>query len=489
METNSVFLRSRVDDPAQRAALARRVAELLQGTLERCEHSAFDDWMTWLDRLMRQALPVASVRAQGGWEGPEDVPLTLFLEEVVHESRLREIASPDVLLRSWSNFKRIHRTASDRTARLWVAMASDASYSRDASWINDLVDSMVSRVSCECCDGLFFYSDMATAYGGNLVCESCRDEHYTYSERYGDWVANDGAVDARDERGRRCVIHTDDPSFHWDEDAETYVHEDYRPASIIGDYHSSKAHQVLQSDDWTAAHNGRHLGVELEVESTGARDRVEIANALHREINGGLFGRRVFFERDGSLHDGFEIISQPMSLPALRDLFGFLRDPSLVRGLRSHRTSTCGLHIHVSREGLNNITIARAVTFVHAPENDAFLTALARRYNTQYCRYLEKDLENAAYPGDRYEAVNLTGRHTIEFRVFRGSLKYEAVIAAAEFCHALLEYCARPDLEPAGLNAAAFVNWCAREHASQTAILRDYVAQRAGGLFQHSEAA
>jgi hypothetical protein len=121
--------------------------------------------------------------------------------------------------------------------------------------------------------------------------------------------------------------------------------------------------------------------------------------------------------------------------------------------------------------------------------NDAFIQALARRYNTGFCNIRDKDLETAHLPGDRYEAINLTGRETIEFRIFRGSLKYEAVIAAVEFCHALLEYCARPETAAGGLNAQAFIRWCANHLTNETAILRSYVNDRMAGLFQHSEAA
>ena len=123
------------------------------------------------------------------------------------------------------------------------------------------------------------------------------------------------------------------------------------------------------------------------------------------------------------------------------------------------------------------------------PQNDAFVTALARRYNTSYCKVAEKDIELAHLPGDRYEAINLTGRATIEFRIFRGSLKYEAVVAAVEFCHAILEFCARPETSATALNARAFLAFCASQLEEETRTLRAYVDQRTAGIFRHSEAA
>jgi hypothetical protein len=222
------------------------------------------------------------------------------------------------------------------------------------------------------------------------------------------------------------------------------------------------------------------MGVELEVEGY-SRDPEEAARAIHQSVNGGMFGRHVFFERDGSLSSGFEMITHPQSLPAHRELFTFLRDPALVRGLRSHRTTTCGLHVHVSRSGLSNLTIARAVTFVNDPGNDAFITAIARRYSTSFCKVVEKDVETAHLSADRYEAINLTGRETIEFRIFRGSLKYEAVISAIEF--------SRAETGSSALNAHAFLAYCANHLETETRVMRAYVADRTAGLFQHSEAA
>lgn len=343
--------------------------------------------------------------------------------------------------------------------------------------------------SCDHCDEFFQDSELQRRHGGGRICSSCRDSSYQYSDRYDAWVHDDCVRNALDEDGERCIIDEDDSEFHWDEELDRYVHDDYEPPSrsVIKSYHHSKPFFSVRRDTWVEQH-ARALGVELEVEGH-AVDPATAARAIHDHVNGGEFGRHVFFERDGSLSNGFELISQPMSVPALRETFQFLREPSLVRGLRSHRTSTCGLHVHVTRAGLSNLTIARAVTFVNDSGNDAFIQALARRYNTGFCNIREKDLETAHLPGDRYEAINLTGRETIEFRLFRGSLKYEAVIAAIEFCHALLEYCARPETAAGGLNAQAFIRWCANHLTDETAILRSYVNDRMAGLFQHSEAA
>jgi hypothetical protein len=51
-----------------------------------------------------------------------------------------------------------------------------------------------------------------------------------------------------------------------------------------------------------------------------------------------------------------------------------------------------------------------------------------------------KDRYRGARGGDRYNAVNLQNLHTVEIRMFKGSLKPERVRSGIQFCHAAIEY-------------------------------------------------
>lgn len=475
---DSGFFFSRVRDPARSAVLADRIAQRL--ALADSSHD-FARWMRLFSDCLHRALPP-------GGDAPVDDALAEFVRYVANSSSQWNVRAPVMLSRFWDR-ERNHRGVENHVLRGWLDEANTTG-EFDREWMIDAIDERGDRDVCESCGDQFFIDELERTYNDNYVCESCREDHYTFSSRYDVYVQNDDIRDALDQRGRRCLIHCDDEAFHYDEEADEWMHEDYEgpSRSVIREYHASKHHQRPIEDAWAIAHN-RYFGVELEVEVVGDRSRDDCAGAIHERTNGGVMGSKFFFERDGSLANGFEVISQPMSLPAIRAAFEFLREPELVAGLRSHRTSTCGLHVHVSRTGLSNLTIARAVTFVNDPGNDAFVTALARRYNTGFCRYVEKTIETAHLPGDRYEAVNLTGSKTIEFRIFRGSLKFEAVIAAVEFCHALLQFCAREATGASSLNARSFLAFCARSMPDETAVMREYVSQRTNGVFNHSEAA
>ncbi len=115
-------------------------------------------------------------------------------------------------------------------------------------------------------------------------------------------------------------------------------------------------------------------------------------------------------------------------------------------GYRSHQTDTCGLHIHVNRDafGENQAEqediIAKILFFIekHWAEMLRFSRRNEYNMNRWSARYgLEKTgkeiLEKAKESGyGRYVAVNLRNYSTIEFRLFRGTLKLNIFLATLQ---------------------------------------------------------
>lgn len=368
----------------------------------------------------------------------------------------------------------------------WIELSCE-----DNVEVIDWMQDELNLVRCEDCEEWEFDDFTSTTYGDACVCRECIDESYTYLDRYEAYVHVDSIVRAIDEDGDEVSIHGNDDDFSWNEEAGMRVHYNYNyeppEPEVIGSYHSSKSRIRLQRDDWTKEHK-RFLGVELEVEMADRyAERSYKARQLNELINGGDVGKKVFFENDGSLTNGFEVVTNPMSLPAHRELWKWLQDKSATKGLISHKgrdslnSSSCGLHVHVNRDSLTKLQIAKMVAFVNNPDNQEFITALARRYGqaaTGYCRIKadKAKVGKAAQSEDRYEAVNVTPRHTIEFRIFRGTLKYESLVAAIEFVHALCEYTARcGDCSVSDLGYEAFLKFAETKLPKETQTLRSYV--------------
>ena len=122
-------------------------------------------------------------------------------------------------------------------------------------------------------------------------------------------------------------------------------------------------------------------------------------------------------------------------------------------GYRSHQTSTCGLHIHVNRNCFGedreeqDVVIARILYFVEHHWNELLRFSRRTEYsmNRWAARYgFEKtgrEILDKAKKGNngRYAAVNLMNWATIEFRLFRGTLKYNTFIAALELVNAICD--------------------------------------------------
>ena len=123
-------------------------------------------------------------------------------------------------------------------------------------------------------------------------------------------------------------------------------------------------------------------------------------------------------------------------------------------GYTSHQAGTCGLHVHVNRnafgctEGLQDACIARILYFFE--KNWEELLKFSRRTQSQLnqwaARYGYKDqpreiLDHAKKGGGcgRYSCVNLQNYNTIEFRIFRGTLKYNTLIATLQLVDRVCE--------------------------------------------------
>ena len=132
-------------------------------------------------------------------------------------------------------------------------------------------------------------------------------------------------------------------------------------------------------------------------------------------------------------------------------------EKAITLGYRSHQTSTCGLHIHVNRSCLGEThdeqedVISRILFFVetHWAELLKFSRRSEYSMNRWAARYgyekTGREILDKAKKGNngRYAAVNLMNWATIEFRLFRGTLKYNTLIAAIELVNEICDLAIR----------------------------------------------
>lgn len=272
-------------------------------------------------------------------------------------------------------------------------------------------------VICDHCGSRIFVED-DEGNGRISLCNRCFSNFYTTCDRCGRLIRNEDAY------------------YPDDDDDIPYCHSCYEEHSLIHHY-SFKPDPVFYGD------GDRFFGVELEVDcggesSSNAKKMLDIANESVWHI---------YCKHDGSLDEGFEIVTHPMTLDYHSNSMPW---QSVLRklkemGYRSHQTSTAGLHVHVNRDSLGctyheqEETIARILYLVEKFWEE--LVKFSRRTLAQLdrwaARYGFKDspqdiLKTAKGGYGRYTSVNLSNEETVEFRIFRGTLKYDSILATLQ---------------------------------------------------------
>lgn len=284
---------------------------------------------------------------------------------------------------------------------------------------------------CECCNEYF---DTTEDCGDNStwLCRECYERNYCNCEECGCLVLND---ESYYDESRGC--HYCEECFY--KIRRNIIHEyGYKP--------SSNFHKMKQET------SPRYFGVELEVDDEG--EDVDNAEKLLNIANCD-FEENIYIKHDSSLEEGFEIVSHPMTLNYHMNEMDWesLMKEAVSMGYNSHNTSTCGLHIHVDRESLGKTTSDRDaaianIIYLFEKFWDKF-TIISRREERKLkkwanCYGLDTDYSptemlEKANTYDRYHAVNLNNYHTIEFRLFKGTLKYDTFVATLQLVDTICE--------------------------------------------------
>lgn len=287
-------------------------------------------------------------------------------------------------------------------------------------------------VICSVCRERLWNDDNA-GNDSTPLCQHCYDRYYTSCIRCGSLIREEDAryhLDDEDEEEPLC-------ESCYSRTARTKLIQDYyyKPEPIF--YGEGK----------------RFLGVELEIDGSGEIDGH--AGAILEAANGnGL--THLYCKHDGSLEDGFELVTHPMTLVYHQREMPWDRilHKAIGMGYKSHQAGTCGLHVHVNRNAFGiteeeqEACIARILYFFekHWEELLKFSRRTQRQLDRWAARYGYKEqpreiLEHAkkGYHAGRYTCVNLQNDSTIEFRIFRGTLKLNTLIATLQLVDRICE--------------------------------------------------
>ena len=338
---------------------------------------------------------------------------------------------------------------------------------------------MEEKIYCSVC-GEEISRDEATYFEAEWYCESCLDEFTYVCDHCGRRVHNDHTVSDDDTTLCEycfdnhyyrcyecdCIIPVSD-SYYDDEDGNYYCYECYHKDGI----QAIRSYNYKPSPIFHGMEN-RYFGVELEVDNGGhsKKNAQRILDVANEEFT------NIYIKADGSITDGFEIVTHPCTLEYHSKILPWKDIMNELIDLRylSHKTSTCGLHCHINRTSLGETreiqdeVIARILYFVehHWNEMLKFSRRTERQIEQWASRYGRKNnptefIDNVkkSYDFSRYKCINLLNYNTIEFRIYRGTLRYNTFIATLqltnEICNTAVEL---TDEEMTNLTWTGFIN-------------------------------
>jgi len=354
-------------------------------------------------------------------------------------------------------------------------------------------------VICERCDTVgSIRDDFYSIDDHQMWCETCTNNHAHWCD-YHDGHFTGYTYSAEDSGMTFCEMCFND-NTHYCEVCETaYLegcdnnHDDEVDSRIIHDY-SYKPDPIFHS---SPDENTRlYFGIEVETESSGSENygnRREAAEFAYRLEQNNL----AYIKSDGSLECGFEVVTHPMThsfymnnATLLWDTISRLKSE---HGMMAWGTNTCGLHIHISRNGFS--TGSHQHRFLQLVYNNRELyEVLAGRSATHWAKFddvvnqstgkksFAHKLNNYHRDTDRYSAVNTINRNTLEMRIFRGSLNIGFIKASIDLAHASVEFTRVMSVKQVidgGLSTAKFV-----EYIRERSILYPALNARLDKFFQ-----
>jgi len=314
-------------------------------------------------------------------------------------------------------------------------------------------------VSCDC----RILPDLTEGYvivegSDNWYCMDCRDECLEACRCCGAWVEMDDAIGIHN-RGYVCIscFDSEDNGYGYCGDCGiNYLDDCVCDEGMIQNYTHRPSPIFLFVPSQEHADNTVFYGVELELENKGnisngrvarnVRDAFDTAIASNENYLGASSGL-LYFKRDSSIRNGFEIVSHPFSWAFLKKhsaafelIFGELEDASF------KRQENCGMHVHISKSRFTRLETYKLARFLYG--NPFFTERISNREARQFraCadiygetnkELLEKSREKS---GGRRNCLNMNPINTMELRMFTSVDTYDDFMRNMEFCESLCRY-------------------------------------------------
>ena len=316
---------------------------------------------------------------------------------------------------------------------------------------NDIRENLTDDYEiCNNCDEISRIEDMTYTRDG-MVCSSCADNCYTYSDVMDQWIHDDETVwvgdeamtdEYRDNHYYCCEscgewfdleregCESDDGYYLCDSCADDYSLENgsvyYKDSGYIQEYHPN-------IDLHFYGEGPKFLGCEYEVQGGGCNSN--IAESIFGDY------KEFYCSRDGSLEEGFEAITHPCSPSHMLSNIDWEEITKRLSRNDYDDEEGAGFHIHISREHFKSQShIGKLIRFFS--DNYQELVNFGNRtWDTankwaEPTDYDEDDKFIDIYSnakGERYSAVNVWPSETVEIRLFGCTYRPEVIRSYIQF--------------------------------------------------------
>ena len=290
---------------------------------------------------------------------------------------------------------------------------------------------------------------------GEWYCEDCYWDEFSRCDSCGCECYHDEIYFTEDGNEALC-------ESCFEEYQDDQEQEDYEDENIIMSYHTRDIgieYLYLEEEltNGLSVEDLLYTGFEIEVYNS---KNIISNNKMAHMIREKYPELKLVFEHDSSIgnssNDGFEIISEPMTLPYIKSIKEKLQDilqMLIDNGFTSHNNRYCGLHIHFSRNYFSDNEdkyIQKLSLFFETYKDE--LKNFSRRKDFGWCQFIsdtsgidKRFLKSSVILKDYAKkhpshgiAINLGNTNTIEIRIFKGTLKFETLMASLELVHSLV---------------------------------------------------
>jgi hypothetical protein len=200
---------------------------------------------------------------------------------------------------------------------------------------------------------------------------------------------------------------------------------------------------IYEEDYFINRKNDLYIGFELEIEFNNKIDLNRfIVDFYKHELT------KYFYLKDDATLSvyGIEIVSIPMTFNMYYNLNAIKQLFDIIQKDKGFNATNCGLHFHLDRKYFDDINIAIMDMYVNT--NATLMEFIAERKMNRFCSIKRKNISewgNHRHFDNRYNALNLINKNTIELRFFKSQVKYDKFINKIHFLNKFVELCKRFD--------------------------------------------